>query len=116
MTWSEAKTYCSKIGARLPTISELRSLVRVCVSTGTGGACGVTDNCLKDDCYDSNDCSACTVDTSGKYSYFGDNFELWSSSGVSTVEGDVWTIDFGSASLNYRWDALKFKARCVSSK
>lgn len=63
-TWAEATTYCASLvmdGStdwRLPTISELRTLVRDCVVSVPGGGCGVTDSCLADSCH--TGCGVCT--------------------------------------------------------
>ena len=75
--WAEAKTYCESLEEdgfsdwRLPTVSELRTLVRNCDKTAPGGSCGITDECTKhSDCW-SIDCSGCNS-AEIKTNVFGD--------------------------------------------
>jgi len=94
MDWDNAITYCENLGGRLPTISELRTLIQNCPATETGGECGVTDSCLSDgDCWD-DVCNGCVKDESGKYSVFGDNYYFRSSSDLSDNTDYTWCVGF----------------------
>ena len=133
MTWEESKAYCADLvlddydGWRLPTISELRSLIRGC-ETGISdvddefGACGVTDECLNSECRDAP-CDGCETLLDDNYSgegYWpneltGDVDWYWSSSLVADSGGhDAWAVDFFSALIGIdRYVNFPQSARCV---
>lgn len=63
--WDSAVEYCDTLTLcdhddwRMPTISELRSLIRGCADTETSGECGVTDDCLGVSCWSAAVCQGC---------------------------------------------------------
>ncbi len=126
LKWSEAISYCEDLtwseydDWRLPTISELRSLIRGCSETETGGACPVTDDCREVDCW-TGQCDGCIFDSGpgpqGEYwpkqLKTGKGWWYWSSSNITGV-GIIgwWGILFDSGQIfgGYYDDC---RARCV---
>lgn len=124
--WEEAIAYCENLSLggfdnwRLPTISELRSLIRGCDATATGGSCGVTDSCLDSSCWN-HDCSGCEdaegpadgcywpseIKSDCTYYYF------WSSSAVEDLDDTVWDIHFSNGHLSLNMDYFDYNVRCV---
>jgi len=125
MTWDEAKAYCDNLsldggGWHLPTISELRSLIRGCDVAELGGSCGVTDNCTEYDCINSpcNDCEYLEGPSSGG-AYWPDEMSgeiswYWSSTPIADVGDGAWDVYFADAGVNYNpIDQRYDTARCV---
>ena len=113
-TWEASVSYCNGLKQqgyedwRLPTIVELRSLIRQCSKTEKGGPCPVSGSCLEFDCMDNN-CNGCWPSvgpgTEGCYwpSLLLGNCkgETWSSSKLPEYDVDVlWIAFFDSASIN----------------
>ena len=124
-TWDEAVTYCKHLdlsgqgpGAwRLPTISELRSLIRGCSISQEGGSCGVSDSCLDGTCWDATVCRPVCKNRAGPGTegfYWPPGFSdspsgsphdwYWSSSVMPNDKGPppniyVWVISFDSGDL-----------------
>ena len=112
-TWEEAVDLCNSIGGRLPTISELRTLVKNCSLTLTGGTCEVTDQCLSSsDCYDESVC-ICEDASDGRYSVFRDTAYFWSLSEESDLDGTFWALFFTDGGVYYDHKTSKAKVRCV---
>lgn len=107
---------------RLPTISELRSIVRGCDATETEGSCGVTDTCLdRSSCYDQS-CNGCSENQGPSNGCYWPN-ELegpcngyYSVSTYEDYESWAWYVSFGSGGVyNYSLDFPSFfnYVRCV---
>ena len=124
--WSAAQTYCDELTTtssenwRLPTISELRALIRGCDSTETGGACAVDDDCLDPGCYSADACQTC-VGQSGPASGCFWPSELagvcegyWSSSARSDSPTMKWIVMFHHGALLSRGQADDYPVRCVT--
>ena len=124
--WDEAVSYCETLdlgGHRpgewhLPTIGELRSLIRGCPGTVTGGACGVTDDCLGSGCQNSQ-CYECSYlegpGTDGAYwpaGFGGPVSWYWSSSSYAGYPL-AWYVTFGDGNVNYGGRASDIYVRCV---
>ena len=123
MSWNAAKSYCDSStlaggGWRLPTISELRTLIRGCDATVTGGSCGVTDSCLNESCWNAL-CRSCNNGDGpnngcyGPAELPGECDSYWSSSSVAGDAVLKWIVrtSNGSVSSDYV-DNYDF-ARCV---
>ena len=110
-TLQEANVYCENLylacrkNWRVPTISELRSIIVGCPATETGGQCGVTDECTGSSCM--NDyCESC-----GRLQGNGSGGEYWLNLfGIS--EGTVaWSSSLANGQdawvVSYEWGSIR---------
>ena len=128
-----AKNHCENndddlpgTGWRLPTISELRSIVKDCDNafwdpvTNTGGACGVTDEC-NNYWMCATRCDDCTYKSGpGENGHYLDPlFDLsghswfWASSPSVMYIDRGWSIAFYSGFINNNYIFNDFGVRCV---
>lgn len=129
-TWREANRDCPDLdglggfhGWRLPTISELRSLIRGCPATETGGECGVTDDCLGWSECSSDACRSCDLaegpGIEGRYcpeDLEGDGSIYWSSSEQTDGESsNAWTVVFHNGDVSDNGVHGVYDVRCVYS-
>lgn len=118
IAWQEAVDYCNDLVLdnyddwRLPSISELRSRIRGCPATMTGGLCGVTDNCTDaSSCTNGMACEGCVTyqgpdtDSTGAGTYEPAGIPdiyggFWSSTTETYNYGlDAWNVDFQDGSV-----------------
>jgi formylglycine-generating enzyme required for sulfatase activity len=123
--WDDAVAACETLELagyddwRLPTLDELRSLARGCPATITGGTCAVTDDCLESSCW-SDVCQGCAElngpDPGGCYrlsTLNGDCMTSWTSSVVTDMPDDVWTVGFGGCHVLHYPKTTDLNTRCV---
>jgi len=123
----EAESECGSLSLagysdwRLPTIGELRTLITGCSATETGGPCGLTDDCLSWDCWqsDENYCMGCNYGdgpADGCYlpSVFGSSdCGLYWSSSIVEDETNGWVIDFWKGDVSSSNLEFDLGYRCV---
>jgi hypothetical protein len=100
---ADATTYCSSLDLggyadwRLPRIDELRSLIRGCPGTMTGGTCGVTNSCTKATCTNAS-CDGCTENAGPNGGCYwapeltGNCRWYWSGDDVQDVPSKTWAV------------------------
>ena len=124
--WDEAKSYCDSLSLgghsdwHLPTIGELRTLIRGCPATEDGGSCNVEEgDCLAWSCRDDS-CSGCSsYDGPGKDGMYwpdeiqGDCCWYWSSSPVEDPDDGAWRVLFHYGSVYHYGVYGGGHVRCV---
>jgi thiol-disulfide isomerase/thioredoxin len=132
MNWKEAEAYCRGNQAglpggrwRLPSISELRSIVKGCLATATHGTCNVSElggGCLSWGCRDSS-CNGCA--SGGGPGEGGDYIDsvfntsahswFWSSSPREDNPDAAWNVNFDTGVVNFVYVLGARGVRCVRS-
>ena len=114
---AQAEAYCEALAVggsddwRLPTIDELRTLIRGCPETETGGLCPETDACTAPNppCYDDIGCIGCASREGGPGldgCFWPEEMGThcgwaWSSSIATDIDGYSCFAEFGSAHLSH---------------
>lgn len=100
MILQKAAAYCENLSLdnrwdwRLPTIDELRSLVRGCSTTITGGSCGIGGDCFSwNECRVEEDCDGC-------------------SEGGGPAEGCYWPSELQGSCHNYESSSFQADSSC----
>ena len=127
LPWGTAVQYCDNLefdggGWRMPSIDELRSLVRGCVATATNGSCNISNSgclsqvCMKDDC---NGCTSGQGPAGGCYwpsEMLGDCQRLWSSDFLENEPSEPWMIWFDMAYVGNGYaPGTDVSVRCVKT-
>jgi hypothetical protein len=110
-SWDSAKSHCQTLeldggGWRLPTIAELRSTVRGCTLSETGGTCTITDDgCLSWSCREKCYGCACYQGPGHGGCYWPKELQgacswYWSASKALGSSPAAWCIDFRFSVVN----------------
>ena len=123
MNWWEATDYCDNSVLdgyddwRVPTINELRSLIRGCPDIETiGGESGVTDNCTFGKCDIIYGCDEMKGPARGCYwepSMNGECSRYWSSMSIEDSQDEAWNVHFRSGFISFSLQNKLLYVRCV---
>lgn len=119
MAWDMTADYCSKLSEggftdwRVPSISELRTLIQGCPYAEPGAYCGVRDNCLSSGCWNFK-CIRC--EETDSYTKLDDGhagWSLWSASEISDNADYAWGIDLILGGVRNEYKNEDGFVRCV---
>lgn len=140
LNWDAAVAYCAEnagglpgSGWRLPNVSELRTLIKGCPGTETGGECRVVDVCepcgtsraclAEATCFDDAVCRSCAYgEGAGSIGFYtpptlDPPFLLaWSSSSSTDIEPYAWVVDFTNGEIYGRAKDESSWVQCVRSE
>ena len=131
--WTQCRSYCDAFDPihhtwHMPSIDDLRTLIRSCPTTHLGGSCKARKACPRvysRDCYDHGDCKGCgELDGPGPGGCYWDHQMegpctlYWSSTRAPDADGWVWVVDFdfahvGVASIDPEETPPPWGCRCV---
>ena len=117
----DALTIDGKSDWRVPSISELRSLVRNCTASYTApiDGCNVSDSCsMASQCFSANSCQACAGAACYGESNLADICQSeWSStSNMGATNSQHWTLNFIDGGIIPQNDTSSHYVRCVSGQ
>ena len=127
MNWNSAVSYCENLTEdghsdwRLPDIDELRTTIKNCPKTETGGECSISEKggCLSQQCLGEREKGSCVcsykANNSGYYSKLGDpdGVWLWSSTALSDDSNKRWRVGFSTGLVISSEASVSFHVRCV---
>ena len=121
--WDDAVAHCNNLREggynwELPSIDQLRTLIKNCTPTEPEGSCHVTDACsyyLTGGCFDDNKCNnPLECPNYYEHSLFGDTGEFWSSSSLKDFPDEkAWKVDFSYGLINFKEKSDAINVRCV---
>lgn len=126
LTWAEANQYCAQLtldggGWQLPTVDELRTLIRGCPGTETGGSCNVsTGDCLGWQCRNTA-CNGCNGPGPSNSLFWPPQLQgyqwylhtCWSSTAVSDYQAEAWEVEFDWGRVQNLDKDQTISVRCV---
>ena len=118
MHHEQAKEYCEKLSLdgyndwRLPTIDDLRSLIKGCAATQTDGECKTHNNCLSSENCWSTACQCEANKGEGENGFYWQK-DTWDYSGNEW--GYFWTSSLLSENHDYAW-RVYFKLGAITSE
>ncbi len=142
LSWEHANDYCENSEAygfsdwSLPTIDQLRTLIKGCDNTKTGGSCKMSNNCTTVSCWEeelgeNSPCNGCEgnegpyyEDENGYNYYVPEEFEnyycilFWSSTQMTDTDDQFGKhylyIQPHNAVIDYWWGEGYYDATCVT--
>ena len=128
MSHTLAAQYCDDLGGwRMPTITELRSLIRGCTATTCGdsdescGGCGITDSCTTSGECSSSLCDGCQLGNGPDHGCYwpeeleGECGSYWSTKSLDDENNFIFNVDFQDAAVSNIYKTSALHVRCIKT-